>query len=475
VAIIGVALVVLGYLGVLVGRLIQAAVSRQREFLADAAAVEFTRNPSGLAGALKRIGAASAGSRIQDHHAQEASHLLFAPGLRAGLSGLTATHPPLTKRIQRIEPRWDGSFEVPPPRGPARGRGDGGSASEGLEEATGGTRGPGGMAPGRRPFPFPFPLPFPGVGEGLGGGLPASGVAPAAPGIEAAGGSATTPSAAALSGAFLATAGSPGPQHLAYARKLLEEVPAEVREDVRNPEGALAVVLALLLEDDPVLRERQMARVEETLGPQAARRAMELRPGVAGVGPEARLPLLELALPALRSLPRERGRSLGIAVGALIRADGEILPFEFAVFHLVRRNLPPGKGDTLPSGRPGTTSLARLKQETEVLLSAVARSGSGGEAELESAFRTGADLLPGGAGSWRLLPAENVSLDRVDEALSRLEGAAPGARKQVLEAAGAVVLADSRVELREAEMLRALAEALEVPIPPLLPSPPPSL
>jgi Zn-dependent protease with chaperone function len=165
VAIIGVALVVLGYLGVLVGRLIQAAVSRQREFLADAAAVEFTRNPSGLAGALKRIGAASAGSRIQDHHAQEAGHLFFAPGLRAGLSGLTATHPPLAKRIQRIDPRWDGSFEVDPVRRPVGGGRDGGPSGARVRGGAGEgapARGTGGRPGG--PFPFPFPFPFPGTG-----------------------------------------------------------------------------------------------------------------------------------------------------------------------------------------------------------------------------------------------------------------------------------------------------------------------
>jgi len=417
IALLGLALVILGYLGVLVGRLIQAAVSRQREFLADAAAVEFTRNPSGLAGALRRIGAAADGSRLQSHHAQEASHLFFASGLKSGLSGLTATHPPLPERIQRIDPRWDGSFEVPPARVPGRGR----------EERTVGT---------------------------VSGGRPSGG---ALLGPEA-----------LLPGVFLASAGSPGPEHLAHARQLLTDVPEGIREEIRTAEGALAVVLALLLGDDPEVRERQWARIGDALGPQAAGRVAGLHPRLAGVGPESRLPLLELSLPALRGLPRERGNALGSTIGALIRADGEILPFEFAVFHLVRRNLPMGKGDALPSSRLGATPLSRLRGEAEILLSAVARSGSGGDAEMEAAFRTGAALLPGEVGSWRLLPAEGVSLDRVDEALSRLEGGAPAVRKQVLEAAAAVVLADARVELHEAEMLRALAEALEVPIPPLV-------
>ncbi len=440
IAIVGVALVVLGYLGVLVGRLIQAAVSRQREFLADAAAVEFTRNPAGLAGALKRIGAASAGSSIRDHHAQEASHLFFAPGLRAGLRGLTATHPPLEKRIQRIDPRWDGSFQVGAVRRPVRA----------PDDRAGETRPPAPQPVGAGPG---FEAWARGTGTGAGGPVGQS---------------------VLLSGALLATAGSPGPHHLAHARRLLEDVPEGVREEVRSPEGALAVVLALLLKDDPELQNRQLDWIDQALGPQAVRRAADLRSRIVRVGPEARLPLLELALPALRELPRERGRVLGSTIGALIRADGEILPFEFAVFHLVRRNLPLAKGDTLPSQRPGTTPLSRLRRETQVLLSAVARSGSGGEAEAETAFRNGAALLPGAVESWALLPAEQVSLDRVDEALTRLEGAAPAARKLVLEAAGAAVLADARVELQEAEMLRALAEALDVPIPPVLPPPPTS-
>jgi Zn-dependent protease with chaperone function len=432
IALVGVALVVLGYFGVLVGRLIQAAVSRQREFLADAAAVEFTRNPGGLAGALRRIGAASHGSRIQDHHAQEASHLFFAPGLKSAFSGLTATHPPLPERIRRIDPRWDGTFEVEPRRQPVASR-DAGQAGAPRTPAVG--------------------------TMGIPGWPPAMG---------AAGGEAPA-RAADLSSAFLATAGSLGPHHLAHARKLLEGVPDEVRESARTAEGALAVVLALLLEGDAKLREIQMARIDEALGPQAAGRVAEIHPQITGIGPEARLPLLELSLPALRGLPHERGKALASTVGALIRADGEILPFEFAVFHLVRRSLPLGKGDALPSRRFGTIPLARLRHETEVLLSAVARSASGDEAEIERAFRTGAALLPGDAAPWRLLPSESVSLDRVDEVLTRLEASAPSARRQILEAAGAAVMADAQVEVHEAEMLRALAEALEVPLPPLLP------
>lgn len=110
---LGIILLLAGWLGVLFGRLLQSAVSRQREFLADASAVQFTRNPQGLAGALRKIGATS--SRVNNEHSQDVAHLFFASGLRSGWAGLFATHPPLEERIRAIEPSWDGSFTSTPP------------------------------------------------------------------------------------------------------------------------------------------------------------------------------------------------------------------------------------------------------------------------------------------------------------------------------------------------------------------------
>jgi Zn-dependent protease with chaperone function len=102
-------LMVLGYLGTFFGSLIKAAVSRQREFLADASAVQFTRNPSGIAGALKSIGAATFGSQVKNPNADEMSHLFFAEAI-SRWSSLFATHPPLKQRIKRLDPSWDGVF-----------------------------------------------------------------------------------------------------------------------------------------------------------------------------------------------------------------------------------------------------------------------------------------------------------------------------------------------------------------------------
>ncbi|TVP47898.1 MAG: hypothetical protein EA350_04200 [Gemmatimonadales bacterium] len=438
IVLIGFALVVLGYLGVLAGRLIQAAVSRQREFLADAAAVQFTRNPDGIANALKRIGGADDGSRLDDHHAEEASHLFFARGTRKAVSGLTSTHPPLAERIRRVEPDWDGNFEIPPARrrrAPSR-RGSG-------EPSRSGPGMPGGF-PG-----------MPGMPGGTAGGM------------------------GVLMGTILASAGTLGAGQVEEARRLLSAIPDATRTRLRTPEGAMEGVLALVLPSEPDARKRAMAAITRRLGERPARGAVELQPLLAGVGAEARLPLLELALPALRSLPRERGAALRDLIAELLGDEahgGRVRPFGFALYHLVRRNLPPGVEPDPASRRGGSTPLSRLLPESGVLLSLLAWSGAGTESgrgdpeaarRAEAAFRVGAARLPGEGKGLRLLPEGGTGLEAVDGALSRLEGAANSARREFLAAAAAVVEADGRIDQAEAELLRAVAEALEVPIPPI--------
>jgi Zn-dependent protease with chaperone function len=440
VAALGAALLLLGYLGVVFGRLIQAAVSRQREFLADAAAVQFTRNPDGIAGALKRIGAASGagggrgrggggeGSRLQDHHAQEAGHLFFADGVGKAFSRLTATHPPLAERIRRIDPRWDGSWSVPPVRKAAR-----------RDPESSQARGPDGGGPGARPAPPEAVRRIPGI--------------PAA-------------ALAAAGGALAASAGAPGAQHVDYARTLLTRVPDDLRGAVRTEEGAVQTVLALLLSHDDAIRQRQVERVEEAVGKGTARAALELKPAVDSLGPEGRLPLLELAAPRFRELPRERAAALRIVVGDLIRADGTVRTFDFALFHVLQRTLA-GAGRRETARPTPRTPLSRLQKEAEIILSALARAASGSEEAVARAFQEGTAGLPPKLGPWTLQPPEALGLDRVDQALTRMERGAPAARKALLQAAAAIVQADGEVEVEEAELFRAVAEALDVPVPPL--------
>jgi Zn-dependent protease with chaperone function len=412
----GALLVLVGWVGVFAGRLIQAAVSRQREYLADAAAVQFTRNPQGIAGALRRIGAASQGSRLEDSHAEEASHLFFARGMGRSLSALTATHPPLHERISRIDPTWDGSFDPVP--SPIRARASTSAA---------------GSTPSRPPEAMAAAL------------IPASGL--------------------------LAAAGSLEPAGIGRARELLERLPVTLRTGLRHPEGALEAVLALLLlprggNAGAPNRERWVALVTARLGPVTAGGVVRRRAELEGLPPEAALPVLELALPALRGLEVARGAALRETAGELIREGGGVRPFDFAVYHLLRRNLPREAEGSWPSTRLGQTPLGALAEELQLLLSALAWAGGMGA---ESALAAGAARLPGIGAGLRLLPRQAVTLEAVDAALSRLEGGALEARRLTLEAAQATVAADGRLTVEEAELLRAVAESLEIPLPPPAP------
>ncbi len=106
--ILGVGLVVIGYVGTFFGSVIKAGVSRKREYLADATAVQYTRYPQGISGALKKIAYYS--SELHAPAAETYSHLYFAEGVGSFFSSLMATHPPLEERIKKIEPRWSGRF-----------------------------------------------------------------------------------------------------------------------------------------------------------------------------------------------------------------------------------------------------------------------------------------------------------------------------------------------------------------------------
>ncbi len=427
---VGLALVVLGYLGVLVGRLIQAAVSRQREYLADAAAVEFTRNPDGIANALKRIGAGAHGSRLQDSHAEEASHFFFASGRRKALSGMTATHPPLDRRIRRVQPDWDGSYDVPRVT----------KASRREQKAKG--------APRRDPIRDLME----GRESGAAGGLPG----------------------AVILGGILASAGTLGPGQVAVAQRILGELPDGIRHQVRTPEGALGAVVGLVLAgvEKPEGAGAGTSPAEvvgRRLGNRVVRGSGDVSSWAASAPRELRLPLLELALPGLRGLPAERARALRDTLAELLeQGKGRTVdPFLFALYHLVRRNLPAEVEGEPGRRRGGGKGLDRLLEPSAILLSLLAYAGGRSSEAAANAFEAGARKLPGGAARVGLTGAGDLGLGMVDASLSALELAAPAAKRGFLEAAAAVVESDGQVGAEEAELLRALGEALEVPLPPL--------
>jgi Zn-dependent protease with chaperone function len=416
-ALIGLALVLVGYIGVFFGRMIQAAISRQREFLADAAAVQFTRNPAGIAGALKVIGAYEGGSKVDNPHAEEAGHLFFATRARASFAGLMATHPPLTERIRRIDPSFDGRFEKIPLRPLQR------PAAE--------------RAPGDEPAPQASALP-----EGV--------LAPLQ---------------------FLASIGMPSADHLLRAANMLGAMPDALREAARSPDDVPALLFALLYDPADAGAATAAATIRRYGGEAMLARTEALAVHVRAGGPMGRFPLLGLALPTVQMLPPERIDALLPTVDALIHADGQVDAFEHVLSQHLERQL--GAKPARPS-RSTVHSLAPLRAPLEVVLSALAHTGADDDRAAQAALAAATRTLPAELGALTLRDQASTTPAAVRQALEQLAAGSPEVRRRILECAAHVVSADGAIRYPEAELLRAVAAALDCPVPPMLDAPAPA-
>lgn len=418
---LGLALIVIGVIGVFFGRLIQAALSRQREFLADASAVQFTRNPEGLSGALQKIG--GAGSQVESAHAGEASHMFFGNGLGKPFLGALATHPPLEARIRAIDPGWDGKFKVP-----------------GVTSHEDGS-------PGIRTKPQASRSPLPAI-PGIFG---ASGFT--ANGVQA--------------GTILPNLGKPAPRHLRYAEELRDSFPSVVLSSAREPLAATAVVYAMLLSPNEDFRTRQLAELAKRGMHGVSDTTASLWPEVAPVVARARLPLINLALPALRSLRPDEIQQFSQTLQWLVESDGQIDVFEFVLQKIVSRHLASHSGEARSRSKQ-YHSLKPLLADCGVVLSALANASSSNADEVTKTFQAGAACLGVKIDSLELLSREQSGLKELDKALDRLALAVPKIKKRMLEACVHAVGADGVIQEREAELLRAIADTLDCPIPPFV-------
>jgi len=423
---LGLLLILLGWVGFFFGRLIQAAVSRQREFLADASAVQFTRNPSGLAGALKKIGGLSYGSKLNNAQAGEASHMFFGNGVGGSFLGLMETHPPLTERIRALEPDFDGEFPrtvlaIPTP------------TSEQTQ----------GVHAQYLTAPTPTRQP-PVIARGASPGIP--------------------------SGAVIPKIGRPASLQTRYADQLRDLVAPELEQAARDSLGASALVYGLLLSSEPATRISQLEMLAG-LSPQGIRQETErLLPLVSEIALRAKLPLLDLALPGLRLMSPTQFQQFRRAVQGLIEMDGELDLFEYVLQKVVMRHLEPV---FVPPGRIVYQyyALKPLGGDCAVLLSTLAHAGNERLEDAQAAFQQGAGPLCYAARmELSLLPRDNCGLDNFDAALTRFSQAAPQIKKSILTAAAQTVATDGVILEIEAELLRAIADTLDCPIPPFLKS-----
>lgn len=405
---LGIALFVIGYIGIFFGRLIKSAVSRQREFLADASAVQFTRNPDGIGGALRKIGGLSRtiglGSRIDHPNAEQLSHLFMSAARPNLLTGMFATHPPIQERVRRIYGRHANVLDAPE-----------------IEEAYSGSA---------ETLPD---IPYFAVGD-----------------------AAVSSEKTDIDAAAMAFG-----QSTAQQVRLAPELDAALHE----PVSACAVVYALLL-GQGAERDAQLAILRKE-APQQTQFVLFLNTAIDKLSPNVRLPLLDLAMPALKQLPAFERSMLLATVDKLIAADNKITLAEFVLQSVLSRRLDMHAGRSTPVK---FADLSALQDECTILLSMIAHVAASISAESPlDAFLRGAACCPQlnlSAGS--LLDVTAIKFARVKFSLDRINQLAPLAKpaliKALLAAAGDVAIHHIAV----ADMLRAVCTALDAPIPPVV-------
>jgi len=417
---IGIGLLVIGSVGLFFGKLIKSAVSRQREFLADASAVQFTRLPDGIGGALKKIGGRPETSKIEDAHAPEISHMFFGSAFGSFSWQLFATHPPLAERIKRIEPTFDGTF--PKRVKPVRVSRD----SLDAEAKAKAKKKPG------RPFDAMRPA-------GAGGATPLdpSGV--------------------------LGQIGIPGMEQIVYAAAILESMPEPLRNAAHEPYGARAVIYAVLLDRDVEMRKQQL----DALRPQAESLSYQeterMAPLIDQLPDPARLPLVETAFPALKQLSPSQYGQFRKNVELLIQADNKVDLLEYTVHTMLLRNLDVQFGLAKPIA-VRYRRLDPLLPSLVSVLSTLAYAGQTGEADVKRAFDKGMAQIGRTASP---LARSECSLGNLDTALKTLAEATPKLKRQILSAYIACVAADGKVTPREGELVQAVGANIGVPVPPI--------
>ncbi|CAM5238535.1 M48 family metallopeptidase [Rhodanobacter lindaniclasticus] len=410
---IGLALIVVGYIGYFFGRLIQAAVARSRESLADASAVQFTRQTDGIAGALKKIAILSEGSQLQAANKQEVAHMLF--GEAGSFNALFATHPPLLERIRALEPgfkeadlaRMVAEMQRAAASPPAA-RTNGPAATSGV--------------PGMPGLPLPSVLT----------GVLAGGIATAAPAFQ-------------------------------RAAAVQQAMPVGLAEAVQQPESALAVMLALALSLEAELQPAQRRIVADAFGDDVARAVDAQAAALTTLTPIARLPLVSLAFPALKQLPDGRQQTLLRALDDLVRVDGRVDINEYCLARLLRIHLQEARA---PRRAPvdGVKKLPAARDSVILVCTIVAAAGCSDEAGARRAWLLAMQqAFPGEAIAWSPPPAAWQT--PFERALDELDGLSPMAKELVIQALLRAIHADGQVSVEEAELLRVICAGLHCPVP----------
>jgi Zn-dependent protease with chaperone function len=416
---LGIGLMIIGFAGTFFGGLIKAAVSRQREYLADASAVQFTRNPDGIAGALKRIGGLEYGSIVENPGAPEISHAFFAQGVSGFMQSLSATHPPLAKRILAIDSHWDGKFDVVDKIDPLR------DEEQAAKKQT----------------------------------MSREGLAQKAATVAVGATMATVANA-------IDQVGNPKQETIAHARTLIAGLPAAIAEAVREPYGARAVIYSFVLDPGREVRDKQLMHLQQHADPEVFVLTQKLIPDMDGLDFNYRSQLIDMAIPALKQLSISQYQAFKKNLTVLVEMDSKIDLLEWSLQKILFSHL---DGHFFKPAPPKVrySNVRDLRQEVRVILSVMAYAGQQEQKDIEAAFHAAAEALE--FGELQLREKSRISVADLDMAMEKLEMLNPLAKPKLLQACAVSVMHDQKISAVEAELLRAIASVLGCPMPPIIP------
>ncbi len=418
---VGAALAVVGYSGTFFGNWIKSLISRQREYLADASAVQFTRSNEGIANALKKIGGAIPGSAILASSVDEYSHAYFAKGETGGLSLFSfSTHPPLKKRILRIDPGWDGRYVLDEKSVASDNRSkttDDGSERLKAKVATAI------MTSG-------------GLGFALNDAMNA-----------------------------LNNIGDVSKEQVYAASIWRKQLPDTVLAQAENPYGAQALILAMLLDKNADIEKKQYTVLNKIIGELHTENVRQVRQDINELPQGQTLPLIDLTLPTLREMTIEQYQRFKHCLEQLVKADKKIDLREWIIQRMVLQHLDEQYGRRKkPIAKYFV--LGSAKQAAELMLSLLAYLEHKDQALAKQAFDAAKRSV--GIGALKLLAKDAISLDSLNVAVDELAFLKPPLKKRFLQACVNCISHDGQVTVQAYELTRAIASCLDCPMPPVL-------
>jgi Zn-dependent protease with chaperone function/uncharacterized tellurite resistance protein B-like protein len=409
-AIVGLGLLIIGYVGVFFARIIQSSVSRAREYLADASAVQYTRNPDGIGSALKKIGGWQ--SEIQNPNSDETSHFFFGDPKTGWLAGLFATHPPLPERISKIDPSFDGEFEEAKPLSDEAAIQDDRLVSKLSSDS-------------------------------------------------AAKESSKTSDVETSSPAD--RAGTIDAEQIAQAHDLLANLTPSVAMALEDTHGTIALTLALILAENDNT-EAELAFIEDSYSETMTHQIKEIRQSLSQMPRSHFLPLVQISMPLLRQMSEQQYSTFKTRLQKLVGADDKITLFEFCLAKVVTHHLDQ-TFQANNASRQSIKSVSQVEKQVQYLLSLLAFVPDKTQEEAAAALDKASAQLRDDI-DLSLVPSDKLSFQKLSSILDKLGQTTAPVKEKIIRACTECIRADDQLDVEETELLRTVCEILEVPVPP---------